>query len=356
MFKFTNDMPVKIRQTFSKYCYKNEYGDSTILVKLEDKWTYVVPLSECSCNILHIRDNPDCIENAYEVEYVKDINTDKRFNNFYLDYYGEHTISLNIIFNKNFFTVGDVYSIYKRPYELLEFSEDKLIVKSLVNGGVKEILVNILNTWLDERAFHYGREEQAKIERGRWWNNFFNTICKTEKLNSFTETENLIDKDLADKSIIYTYSAPDRAEMQLVYISDIYSKGNELDIVNIQNNETICISFDEAVNRMKPVVSLNKNKLTYDNIPPIEFESGKLFGKLRNVILMYESEGKAHSASFDYVDNNLFVVSDDRKIYPNMVSEVYKVIINLVKFDWDVYYRLYHAMEKIVESQNKEDE
>lgn len=39
-----------------------------------------------------------------------------------------------------------------------------------------------------------------------------------------------------------------------------------------------------------------------------------------------------------------------------MVNEVYKVIIHLVKFDYDVYYRLYRAMEKMVESQNKEDE
>ena len=356
MFEFTNDMPISIRQMFSVRCYENKFGDSTILIKLNGEWTYIVPLSEYSCNILHLKDNPNCIENAYEAEYVEDINMDKRFNNLYLDYYGEHTIFLNIIFNKTFFTVGDVYSIHKHPYELLKFSEDELIVKSLVNDEVKEIHVNILNTWLDERAFRYDRERYAQIERERWWNNFFNIICKTEKLNSFTETENLIDRNLADKSIIYTYSVPDEAEMQLVYISDIYSKGNGLDIVNIQNNETICISFDEAVNRMKPVVSLDRNKLIYDSIPPIEFESGKLFGKLRSVILMYELEEEIHSVFFDYIDNNLFVVSDDKKIYPNMVNEVYKVIIHLVKFDCDVYYRLYHAMERMEESQCEEDE
>ena len=356
MFEFTDDMPISIRQMFSARCYENKFGDSTILIKLNGEWTYIVPLSEYSCNILHLKDNPNCIENAYEAEYVEDINTDKRFNNLYLDYYGEHTIFLNIIFNKTFFTVGDIYSIHNHLYELLEFSEDKLVVKSLEHDGVKDVHINALNSYLAENTFSYGRKQQTEIERTRWWYQFFNTICKVKKLDSFTETKNLIDRDLADKSILYTYSASNKEQMQLVYISKLYSEGNKLGIVNIQNNETNCISYDEAVSCMKPVVSLNKNKLKYDNISPIEFESGKIFTKLRDVILTYESNKKIHSAIFDYIDYDLFIVSDDEKIYPDMVKEAYKVIRCHSKFDDDIFYKLRKTLKMMEESQCVKDE
>lgn len=348
MIDCTN-LPINIRQFIRGYMYPNSY-----YIKLNDEPVFLNVLSKYSCNIVHINDNATNISEAYTVEYVEDINMDERFNDLYKSSY-EPIFSLDISFNKDYFTVGEIYSINHRLCKLIEFYEDKLIVEPLVRKKDEDVVVEILITILSipTRIMDWNiRDEVREMERVRWWNNLFTAINKVSEITYSEDSDRLIDASLVHKPVIYEHKPLDaKSSNELVKIKYLFRDDTLLKIENIFNENEHILSYEYAIEHLKPVASICDNEFKYDNLEPIHYISGKQFSiDATHVIFLWKHEDKNYETYFSNFKNKIYFTSQiDVDVFPNMIINAYALDVldeaEVPKYSSEEFYKLWGYLE-----------
>lgn len=332
MFNNNINCPIAFQQKF-----KDTDFNKSFFVDFHYDEAWITPKSRYSCVITTMDKETNLFSKS---EYVENINNDKRFNNFYITSYMEYFIFIDFIFNPQFFTVGEMYSVYDSVYKLESFDADKLIFR-ISDAETKEYTIS---SFIMEVNWYRVRENNLANTRYQVWHKLFNSIHKVSEINPIIDVDNLLPISLADESVIYEYAnSYDETPKRLVYISYFYPDSRHMMIVDIRDGSEHTITYDNALNMLKPVVSLNDGIINTNNLTPLSFIDGVIFDNIDNCIIIYNDDKENKQLRLSNASNyKIYIESDDTKIFPHTVIGAYKIINNEIQqyneTDWYILF------------------
>lgn len=332
MFNNNINCPIAFQQRF-----KDTDFNKSFFVDFHYDEAWITPKSRYSCVITTMDKETNSFSKS---EYVENINNDKRFNNFYITSYMRQFIFIDFIFNSQFFTVGEMYSVYDRVYKLESFDADKLIFR-ISDTETKEYTIS---SFIMDVSWYNVRRADLVSTRYRVWNELFNSIHKVTEINPITDVDNLLPISLADESVIYEYTNNgDKTSKRLVYISYFYPNDRNIMIVDIRDGSEHTITYDNALDMLKPVVSLNDGIINTNNLTSLSFIDGTIFNDIDNCIIIYNDGEENKQLRLSNARNyKIYIDSDNTKIFPHMVIGAYKINTNEIQpyneSDWYILF------------------
>ena len=360
------------------------YIGKTIYCELDGEPVYLEILSSYKCKIYHIQSNLYELPIVFDSIETVDINEDKRFANV-LDFGWNDTqsplllkgridaysvILLDIQFNKDYFTLGEVYSYGNRIGTLISYDVHELSFESLSNNtsdkDYKKYQIHAGDLYAEvthRGGVGYYSGKITEVDKINWWDNIFSRIKRVERVDGVVERTDLLPKTIERNQTVYKYKDT------LVYIKNV---GNDkeyiyLGIIGINNCDeydmfgnkveslNINITHEDAVHNLIPVYSMSDS----DTLEPLSYTPTLTFADIDKCIYLFKFNSGADILvgqkyfdnmdkiyKFEYSANDCHMFT----IYPEDIIATYKIISNKIPaYENSMYYKLYKTLEVLNE-------
>lgn len=356
------------------FIFNPEYIGSTFNCELGGNTVCIEIISLYRCKIHHIdKDITSTANGVSNIETVN-INEDNRFKDI-LNQINEscptldNHIFLDIQFNRNFFTVDELYNYKSEAVRLISYGTHNLMFKRLADRTDSDS--NIINVHIAD-LFKGTVETLCGIRLGslileadkiHWWLETFSIIERLRSFDCIDSEKSVIPKSIEGSPTVYKYGD------NLVYIKEVYNKGvydcsillgvigHNQDVRYGKYNYTIKISQKEAVNELIPICTINSGTVQICGASSLKPSSTPIFKEAYNSIYLYKLQHNGDTLlcqkSFNHM-NNVFEfkaycpqINEDVKVRPNDIVASYISIQNKVLYDKDLFNIVYKTLKML---------
>ena len=328
-------------------------------------------ISSYECNIYHTnKDITSTTDIANNIETVN-INEDDRFRDI-LNQINKscpklkNHIFLDIQFNKNYFTINELYNYKSEAVRLISYSTHNLTFKRLADRtdlGSRIIKVHIADLFRATIETLCGVRANGRISEAdkiHWWLETFSNIERLEPFDCFDLEKSVIPKSIEGSPTAYKYGD------NLVYIKEVCSKdvddcsillgviGHNQDARYDKYNYTIKISQKEAVNKLIPICTINSGTVQICGVNSLKPSSTPIFKEAYNSIYLFKLQHNGDTLlcqkCFDHIDSvSEFEaycpqIKEHIKVQPHDIVASYTSIQNKVLYDKDLFNVAYETL------------
>jgi hypothetical protein len=356
------------------------YIGRTIYCELDGELVYLEILSSYKCKIYHIQSNLSELPIVFDSIETVDINEDKRFADV-LDFGWNDTqsplllkvridayspILLDIRFNKDYFTLGEVYSYGNRIGTLISYDVHELSFESLSNDtsdrDYKKYQIHAGDLYTDityngRLGYHSGNITEVDINN--WWDKTFSRIKRVERVNGVVERTDLLPKTIEKNQTVYKYKD------NLVYIKNVDNDKEyiHLGIIGINNCDEYDmfgnrveslnknITHEDAIHNLIPVYSMSDS----DTLEPLSYVPTLTFADMNNCVHLFKFNsdvdiltGQKYFDNMDKIYKFEYSAHDCHifTIHPEDIIATYKIIPNKIPtYEASMYHKLYKTLE-----------
>jgi hypothetical protein len=356
------------------FIFNPKYIGSTFDCELEGKAVCIEIISSYECNIYHTdKDITSTTNTANDIETVN-INEDDRFKDI-LNQINEscpkleNHIFLDIQFNKNYFTINELYNYKGEAVRLISYGIHNLTFKRLANRTdldsniIKVHIADLFRGTIENISGIRLGSPILETDRIHWWLETFSNIERLWSFDCIDSEKSVISKSIEGSPTVYKYGD------NLVYIKEVYNKGvddcsillgvigHNQDVRYGKYNYTIKISQKEAVNKLIPICTINSGTVQLCGMSSLKPSSTPIFKEAYNSIYLYKLQHNGDTLlcqkSFNHIDRVFEFeaycpqIKEDVKVRPYDIVASYTSIQNKVLYDKDLFNIVYRTLKML---------
>lgn len=321
-------------------------------------------ISSYECNIYHTnKDITSTTNTANNIETVN-INEDDRFRDI-LNQINEscpkleNHIFLDIQFNKNYFTINELYNYKGEAVRLISYGTHNLTFKRLadrtdLDSRIIEVhIADLFRATIETLCGIRADGHILEADKIHWWLETFSNIERLKSFDGVDLEKSVIPKSIEGSPTVYKY------DDNLVYIKEVCSKGVDacsilLGVIGHNQDTrygkykyTIRISQKEAINKLIPICTINSGTVQICDVGSLKPLSIPMFKEAYNSIYLFKLQHNGDTLvcqqSFNHI-NSVFEfeaycpqIQEHIKVQPDDIVASYTSIQNKVLYDKDLF-------------------